>query len=58
MEKIIKTSSIPGNMAADLFMLLGSTIKAAIKSGRSAIGIELEEGRLQQLLDTVQLINA
>nr|WP_255470371.1 MULTISPECIES: site-specific DNA-methyltransferase [unclassified Pantoea] len=49
---------MPGNMAADLFMRLGSTIKAAIISGRLAIGIELEDWRLQQLLDTVQLINA
>lgn len=43
MELIIATSSRPGDVVADFFMGSGSTIKAALKLGRRAIGIELEE---------------
>lgn len=43
MEHIIATSSRPGDVVADFFMGSGSTIKAALKLGRKAIGVELEE---------------
>ncbi|QOH78616.1 site-specific DNA-methyltransferase [Plesiomonas shigelloides] len=43
MEHIIATSSRPGDVVADFFMGSGSTIKAALKLGRRAIGVELEE---------------
>lgn len=43
MELIIATSSRPGDVVADFFMGTGSTIKAVLKLGRRAIGVELDE---------------
>ncbi|MGL4709264.1 MAG: site-specific DNA-methyltransferase [Aeromonas veronii] len=43
MEHIIATSSQPSDVVADFFMGTGSTIKAVLKLGRRAIGVELDE---------------
>lgn len=57
LEQIINASSRPGDMVADFFMGSGSTIKAAIKLGRSAVGVELEEERFRQTVSELnQLI--
>jgi len=42
MEHIISASSRPGDLVADFFMGSGSTVKAALKLGRRALGVELE----------------
>ena len=54
MEHIIKSSSRPGDIVADFFMGSGSTIKAALKLGRQAIGIEIEGERYLQTVDEVK----
>lgn len=54
MDHIIKSSSRPGDVVADFFMGSGSTIKAAIKLGRKAIGVELEEERFLQTVEEVR----
>ena len=43
LEDIINASSRPGDVIADFFMGSGSTIKAAVKLNRRAIGVEFEE---------------
>ncbi|WP_035607716.1 DNA-methyltransferase [Edwardsiella tarda] len=48
MRDIILASSRPGDVVADFFMGSGATIKAAIRNGRYAIGVELEEDRFKQ----------
>ncbi|CAI0982722.1 DNA adenine methyltransferase YhdJ [Serratia liquefaciens] len=48
MEHIINASSRPGDVVADFFMGSGSTIKAALKLGRIALGVELEQERFEQ----------
>lgn len=48
MRDIINASSRPGDVVADFFMGSGSTIKQAIKLGRFALGVELEEARFTQ----------
>ncbi len=48
MRDIIAASSRVGDVVADFFMGSGSTIKEAIKLGRLALGVELEEGRFRQ----------
>ncbi|MCT2385121.1 site-specific DNA-methyltransferase [Erwinia pyrifoliae] len=48
MEHIITSSSRPGDTVADFFMGSGATVKAALKLGRKAIGVELEEERFHQ----------
>jgi len=48
MRDIINASSKPGDVVADFFMGSGSTIKEAIKLGRYALGVELEEERFKQ----------
>ncbi|WP_168385516.1 DNA-methyltransferase [Erwinia amylovora] len=47
-EHIITSSSRPGDTVADFFMGSGATVKAALKLGRTAIGVELEEERFLQ----------
>ena len=54
MEHIITSSSRPGDVVADFFMGSGSTVKAAIKLGRKAIGVELEEERYLQTVSEIQ----
>lgn len=54
MEHIIKSSTRPGDVVADFFMGSGSTVKAALKLGRKAIGVELEEERYLQTVDEVK----
>lgn len=54
LEQIINASSRPGEVVADFFMGPGSTIKAAIKLGRSAIGVELEEERFRQTISELK----
>lgn len=53
MRDIINASSRPGDVVADFFMGSGSTIKEAIKLGRFALGVELEEERYNQTLGEV-----
>lgn len=53
MEHIIQSSSRPGNVVADFFMGSGSTIKAAKRLGRHAIGVELETERFEQTVKEV-----
>ncbi len=48
MRDIINASSKPGDVVADFFMGSGSTIKEAIKLGRYALGVEMEEERFNQ----------
>lgn len=48
MEHIIISSSRQGDVVADFFMGSGATIKAALKLGRRAIGVEMEEERFLQ----------
>lgn len=45
---IINASSRPDDLIADFFMGSGSTIKAALATGRRAIGVELETARFEQ----------
>ena len=54
MEHIIKSSTRPGDVVADFFMGSGSTVKAALKFGRKAIGVELEEERYLQTVEEVK----
>lgn len=56
MEHIILSSSRPGDVVADFFMGSGSTIKAAIKHGRKAIGVELEEERFNQTVEEIKQV--
>ena len=53
MRDIINASSRPGDVVADFFMGSGSTIKEAIKLGRFALGVELEEERYKQTLGEI-----
>ena len=53
LEQIINGSSRPGVVVADFFMGSGSTIKAARKLGRRAIGVELEAERFTQTADEI-----
>lgn len=53
MEHIIRSSSRPGDVVADFFMGSGSTVKAALKLGRKAIGVEIEEERFLQTVEEV-----
>lgn len=52
--QIINASSKHGDLVADFFMGSGSTIKEAIKSGRHAIGVELEGERFEQTVDEIR----
>ncbi|EMN0439232.1 site-specific DNA-methyltransferase, partial [Klebsiella pneumoniae] len=54
LQQIITASSRPGELVADFFMGSGSTIKEAIKSGRRAIGVELEAERFIQTSEEIR----
>lgn len=54
MEHIISSSTRPGDVVADFFMGSGSTVKAALKLGRKAIGVELEEERYLQTVSEIE----
>ena len=53
LEQIISASSRPGDVVADFFMGSGSTVKAALRLGRKAIGVELNTERLEQTVDEI-----
>lgn len=44
MERLVRVVTPPGGLILDPFMGAGTTLEAAIKSGRRCIGIELDEG--------------
>lgn len=48
LHDMISASSRPGDLVVDFFMGSGSTVKAALKLGRRAIGVELETERFEQ----------
>lgn len=48
LREMITASSRPGDLVADFFMGSGSTIKAALATGRRALGVELETERFNQ----------
>lgn len=54
MDHIIRTSSRPGDTVADFFMGSGSTVKSALRLGRSATGVELEEERFRTTCEEVR----
>ncbi|MCS2168057.1 DNA-methyltransferase [Scandinavium manionii] len=56
LEQIISASSRPGDVVADFFMGSGSTIKAAQRLGRKAIGIELESERFIQTVNEIESV--
>ncbi|KAA0547779.1 site-specific DNA-methyltransferase [Citrobacter braakii] len=56
MEHIIRSSSRPGEVVADFFMGSGSTVKEALKLGRQAIGVEIEEERFLQTVNEVRAL--
>lgn len=54
--QIINASSKPSDLVADFFMGSCSTIKAALLSGRRAIGVELETERFSQTVSEVEAL--
>ncbi|EAA0920459.1 site-specific DNA-methyltransferase [Salmonella enterica subsp. enterica serovar Enteritidis] len=54
--QIINASSKPADLVADFFMGSGSTIKAALLSGRRAISVELETERFSQTVSEVEAL--
>lgn len=54
LKQIIEASSRPGDLVADFFMGSGSTLKAALSTGRNVIGVELEEERFNSTVEEVQ----
>ncbi|ECY3258061.1 site-specific DNA-methyltransferase [Salmonella enterica subsp. enterica serovar Alachua] len=54
LSDMINASSRPGDLVVDFFMGSGSTVKAAIKLGRSAIGVELERERFEQTRQEIE----
>lgn len=54
LRQIISASSRPGDLVADFFMGSGSTIKAANKLGRRALGVELDRERFTQTVGEVR----
>ena len=58
MEDIIRASSRPGDLVADFFMGSGSTVKAALKLGRRALGVELETPTFENTVAKVDEFHA
>lgn len=56
--QMIHASSRSGDVVADFFMGSGSTIKAAMSSGRRALGIELEADRFNQTVREIAMLAA
>ncbi|EJF1946172.1 site-specific DNA-methyltransferase [Salmonella enterica] len=56
--QMIHASSRPGDVVADFFMGSGSTIKAAMSSGRRALGVELETDRFNQTVEEIEALAA
>ncbi|EDH1237746.1 site-specific DNA-methyltransferase [Salmonella enterica subsp. enterica] len=54
--QIINASSKPADLVADFFMGSGSTVKAALLSGRRAISVELETERFSQAVSEVEAL--
>ena len=54
LERIIKASSNPGDTVLDPFMGSGTTIVAAQRLGRRAIGIEIEKGNCRVSVDRLR----
>lgn len=54
LKQIISASSRPGDIVADFFMGSGSTVKAAIELGRTALGVELEVERFKQVKQDIE----
>ncbi|EBX9876806.1 site-specific DNA-methyltransferase, partial [Salmonella enterica subsp. enterica serovar Havana] len=46
----------PADLVADFFMGSGSTVKAALLSGRRAISVELETERFSQTVSEVEAL--
>lgn len=55
LRQIINASSRPGDVLADYFMGSGSFIKEAMKSGRKAMGVEIEEERFNQTVEAIKI---
>jgi DNA modification methylase len=53
-EKLVRSSSSPGDLVFDPFMGTGTTILAAVKNGRKAIGIERDEAYYQVCIDRMK----
>ncbi|ELY4662238.1 site-specific DNA-methyltransferase [Cronobacter muytjensii] len=53
LRQIITASSRPGELVADFFMGSGSTIKAALATGRRALGVELETERFNHTVSEI-----
>lgn len=54
MRELIQNSSRPGQVVLDPFMGSGSTLEAAYKSGRRAIGIDLDEQYCQIAAERIE----
>lgn len=54
MRQLIESSTVLGETVLDPFAGSGSTLVAAVLSGRSAVGIELDEGHVAAMVERVK----
>lgn len=54
MRQLIESSTVLGETVLDPFAGSGSTLVAAVLSGRSAVGIELDEGHVATMVERVK----